>query len=109
MLAEHLNKTFADILRLKCKSSARVKIVSKKDWVVKKVFKSWKKKKKKIFENFGKKNEKNKKNKKKIEKKKKLFFFFFFEKFVKSQHSFKKTDGNDHYRWFWTITGGFMT
>ena len=28
--------------RLKCKSSARVKIVLKKDWIVKKVFKSWK-------------------------------------------------------------------
>ena len=30
------------ITRLKCKSSARVKIVMKKDWIVKKVFKSWK-------------------------------------------------------------------
>ena len=43
--------------RLKCKSSARVKIVLKKDWIVKKVFKSWKKKSKngkKFFEKFGK-------------------------------------------------------
>ena len=31
------------ITRLKCKSSARVKIVLKKDWIVKNVEKCWKK------------------------------------------------------------------
>ena len=57
--------------RLKCKSSARVKIVLKKDWIVKKVEKYWKKCKKKIkmskkfFEKIG----KNQKKSKKIEKK----------------------------------------
>ena len=38
-----VNKSFHYVpTRLKCKSSARVKIVLKKDSIVKKVFKSWK-------------------------------------------------------------------
>ena len=37
MVNMYISKT-----RLKCKSSARVKTVLKKDWIVKKVFKSWK-------------------------------------------------------------------
>ena len=55
--------------RPKCKSSARVKIVLKKDWIVKKVEKCWKKCLKIFFEKIGKnqkKSEKIGKNKKKI-------------------------------------------
>ena len=58
--------------RLKCKSSARVKIVLKKDWIVKKCWKKCKKKLKclkKFFEKIGKnqkKSEKIEKNRKKI-------------------------------------------
>ena len=54
--------------RLKCKSSARVKIVLKKDWIVKKCWKKCKKKLKclkKFFEKIG----KNQKKSEKIEKK----------------------------------------
>ena len=45
-----MEKASSVITRLKCKSSARVKIVLKKDWIVKKfskVEKCWKKCKKK--------------------------------------------------------------
>ena len=57
------------ITRLKCKSSARVKIVLKKDLIVKKVFKSWKMLKKNVKKKikmseifFGKNQKKSEKN-----------------------------------------------
>ena len=61
--------------RLKCKSSARVKIALKKDWIEKKCWENYKKKikmSKKIFEKIGKnqkKSEKIGKNRKKSKKK----------------------------------------
>ena len=60
------------VTRLKCQSSARVKIVLKKDLIVKKVFKSWKmlkKIKKNFFLKKSEKIRKNRKKSKKIEKK----------------------------------------
>ena len=55
--------------RLKCKSSAGVKIVLKKDWIVKRCWKKWKGKLKcqKFIEKIG----KNQKKSEKIEKNRK--------------------------------------